>query len=160
MFSICVAMDKNNLIGNQDRLPWYLPEDLRHFRSVTMGKPIIMGHKTYKSIGRPLDGRNNIILSRDKDLIINDCIVINTIEELMVLQRVCYEAVVIGGEQIYKMLLPFTNKMYVTRIHAEFKGDTYFPEFNDNDWKETDRQDYKTNTGLQYSFITYTSLST
>ena len=154
MFSICVAMDKNGLIGSKNRLPWYLPEDLRRFRSITMGKPIIMGHNTYKSIGRPLDGRNNIILSRDKDLIIDDCIVVNTAKELMVLQKVCYEVVVIGGEQVYKMMLPYVNKMYITRINAEFKGDTYFPEFNDDDWKETDRQDYKTNTGLQYSFIT------
>ena len=154
MFSICVAMDKNNLIGNENRLPWYLPEDLKRFRSVTMGKTILMGRKTYDSIGKPLMGRRNVILSRNESLTIPRCEVIHHIRDVLRIKVFSYELVVIGGHAIYKMMLPYTNKMYITRIHAEFEGDTYFPEFNNDDWKEVDRQDYETNTGLQYSFIT------
>jgi len=107
-------MDRNKLIGHNNALPWHLPADLKHFRAITMGKPIIMGRKTYESIGRPLPGRKNIVLSRNPNLTIVGCQVLQRIEELLILEKQYRESVLIGGATLYKQLLPKVQRMYVT----------------------------------------------
>ncbi|KHD08829.1 hypothetical protein PN36_23250 [Candidatus Thiomargarita nelsonii] len=151
MLSLCVAMDKNRLIGNNNALPWHLPADLKHFRAVTMGKPIIMGHNTYVSIGRPLPGRLNVVLSRDRNLSIAGCEVLHSLEDVLAQG----ECVVIGGASVYKMLLEKVERMYLTQIHATFVGDTYFPDYEPEQWQELERLDYQADAknAYPYSFI-------
>ncbi len=133
--SIITAMDKNRLIGRNNNLPWRLPKDLEYFRRITMGKRIIMGRKTYEAIGRLLDGRENIIITRNKNFIIKNGIVIHSLKELLEKYN-NEELFVIGGGEIYKQFLPYANKLYITKIHHEFEGDTYFPWINNNEWTE------------------------
>lgn len=129
-------MDRNRLIGNKNQLPWHLPADFAHFKSVTMGKPIIMGRKTYESIGKPLPGRTNIVLSRDPDIHFEGVICVNSFEEALTAVQDEEEVMVIGGSAIYKMLLPRIDRMYITYVDAEFEGDAWFPEFDENQWLE------------------------
>ncbi len=140
MLSLCVAMDKNRLIGCDNALPWHLPADLKHFRAVTMGKPIIMGRKTYESIGRPLPGRLNVILSRHPSLTKTGCEVLHSLDEVLAFSQQYEETVVIGGASVYDKLLPYVQRMYVTWVEGEFRGDTYFPQFDPEQWQEMDRQ--------------------
>ncbi len=133
--SIIAAMDKNRLIGRDNDLPWRLPSDLAHFKKVTMSKPILMGRKTYDSIGRPLPGRKNIILSRDKNLEIEGVTVVNSLEEAMSAAWDADELMVIGGSAVYERVLPITQRMYLSLIDGEFEGDTWFPEFDEKDWE-------------------------
>lgn len=142
MLSLCVAMDKNRLIGRNNALAWHLPADLKHFRAVTMGKPIIMGRKTYDSIGRPLPGRLNIVVSRNPNLTITGCQVLHHFDDVLILSKKYEESVVIGGAKLYEMLLAEVQRMYVTWVHAEFVGDIYFPDYQLEQWLEIDRQDY------------------
>lgn len=135
--SIIVAMDLNRVIGANNDLPWRLPEDLRHVKKITTGHPIIMGRKNYESIGRPLPGRRNIVLTRDKDFKANGCEVVHSVSDIYDICKGEEEIFIFGGEQIYKLFLPVTEKIYLTRIHSEFEGDTFFPEIDLNEWKET-----------------------
>ncbi|MDM8565430.1 dihydrofolate reductase [Candidatus Halobeggiatoa sp. HSG11] len=153
MLTICVAMDENGLIGKNNTLPWHLPADLKHFRAITMGKPIVMGHRTYKSIGHPLNGRTNIVISRNQNLTIAGCQVLNSLDAVLKLSQSYTETVVIGGMTIYKILLPYVQKMYITKIHAKFDGDTYFPDYKPEQWQEVERQDL-VDEKYSYSFIT------
>ena len=152
MLTLCVAMDENDLIGINNSLPWYLPADLKHFRTITMGKPIIMGRKTYESIGHPLKGRLSIIISRNPNLTINNCQIFNKLEEILDFSHNYDEAIVIGGMAIYTMLLPYVQRMYITRIHAKFTGDTYFPEYETKQWQEIERQNYPADKKNNYSY--------
>ena len=154
MLSLIVAMDKNGLIGSKNKLPWYLPEDLKRFKNITTGKNIVMGHQTYKSIGKPLPNRKNIILSRNKDLIIDDCIVLNDLQSVLDLNNDENEVIIIGGSQIYGLFLPYVKRMYITAIHSKFMGDTYFPKCSTEGWETVEAVSHKTNTGLKYSFMT------
>jgi dihydrofolate reductase len=137
MISFIVAMDDNRVIGKDNQLPWHLPEDLKFFKRVTMGHPIVMGRKTFDSIGRALPGRENIIITRNKNYKSDTCTVFNYIEEF--LSYTSYkpeeEYFVIGGAEIFKQLLPKVDRLYITEIHEEFDGDTFFPEFDMKDWK-------------------------
>ncbi|PLR98897.1 dihydrofolate reductase [Bacillus sp. T33-2] len=136
MISFIVAMDKNLVIGKENQLPWHLPADLKFFKQVTMGHPIVMGRKTHESIGRPLPGRENIVITRDKDYVAEGCTVIHSVEEITRLdEKKDDEIFVIGGAEIFKLTLPVADRMYITLIEAEFEGDTYFPEINKNEWK-------------------------
>ncbi|MCK5876893.1 MAG: dihydrofolate reductase [Candidatus Marithrix sp.] len=152
MLTLCVATDENGLIGKDNDLPWHLPADLKNFRAITMGKPIVMGHKTYKSIGHPLSGRTNIIISHNPNLIIAGCQVLNSLDAVLKLSQSHAETVVIGGMTIYKMLLPYVQKMYVTKIHAKFTGNTYFPDYAAEQWQEIERQDHLANEKNKYSY--------
>ena len=136
MISVLVAMDKNRLIGKDNDLPWRLPADLAYFKKITMGHSIVMGRKTYESIGRPLPGRENIIVTRNKDYVAPGCKVINTTEEIIQLEAVQEhkELFVIGGAEIFTEVLPFANKLYITMIDEIFDGDTYFPEVEKAEW--------------------------
>lgn len=134
--SIIVAIDKNRVIGKDNDIPWKLPKDQAYFRKVTMGHPIILGRKNYESIGRPLDGRRNIVLTRDQNYAAPGCDVVHSVDEVLSIVKGEEEAFVIGGEEIYKLFLPYTNKLYITTIEHEFEGDTYFPAFARAEWKE------------------------
>lgn len=135
--SLIVAKSKNNVIGNNNQLPWHLPADLAHFKSITMGKPIIMGRKTYDSIGKPLPGRRNIIISRNKKLKLAGCDVFHSIDDALNAVKTEQEVMIIGGANLYLQALSRANTIYLTVIDAEFSGDTFFPELNNNEWKLT-----------------------
>lgn len=152
MLSLCVAMDKRRLIGCNNALPWHLPADLKHFRAITMGKPIIMGRKTYESIGRPLPGRLNIVLSRDTKLNLAGCQVLHDFDELLAFTQNYDESVVIGGRSIYKHLLSMVQKLYVTWVDGEFEGDCYFPDYQPNEWQEIKRQDFPADIHNPYPY--------
>jgi dihydrofolate reductase len=137
MISFVVAMDENRAIGKDNDLPWYLPNDLKHFKKTTMGKPIVMGRKTYESIGKPLPGRENIVVTRDHSYEAEGTTIVHAVDE--VLQIDAEEICVIGGSEIFKQLLPVADRLYITEIHHTFDADTYFPELNDNEWKEVSR---------------------
>ena len=134
MISIIVAVSSNNVIGAERALPWQLPEDLQSFKKITMGKPMIMGRETYDSIGRPLPGRKNIVLSRQEDLEVAGCEVVNTIDEALAAAGDVEEVMVIGGGEIYRMFLPMADRIYLTRVQAEVEGDTRFPELDMDEW--------------------------
>lgn len=141
--SLLVAMSKNRVIGKNNQLPWHLPEDLKYFKSLTMGHPIIMGRKTYESIGKVLPGRINIIVTRQKDYVIPSAIVVNSIQSAFTAgfeeNSEKNEAFVIGGEEIFHQALIFSQRIYLTEIQKTFDGDTFFPELNSQEWRETKR---------------------
>jgi dihydrofolate reductase len=153
--SIIVAMAANGVIGNDNELPWHLPADLKHFKQTTMGKPILMGRKTWESIGRPLPGRTNIVITRDSAYSAAGCIVVNSIEAAIAAAGEQEEVMVIGGAELYRQVLPRADTIYLTRIHASFDGDTRFPEISDTEWQQLERVDHEADEkNLQdYSFI-------
>ena len=136
IISIIAAMDRNRLIGNNNQLPWHLPADFAHFKSVTMGKPVVMGRKTHESIGKPLPGRTNIVLTRNADIKFEGVECVSSFEQALALVADVEEVMVIGGSTIYEMLLPQVNRLYFTYVDAEFDGDAWFPEFDVNQWYE------------------------
>lgn len=138
--SIVVAMSSNNVIGNKGKLPWHLPEELRYFKSITVGKPIIMGRKTFESIGRPLPMRKNIILTHNLEFKADGCIVAHCLTEVFELTREEPEAMVIGGAQIYKVFWPFISRIYLTIVHKEYEGDTYFPKIDWSSWDKVSEE--------------------
>ena len=136
IISIIAAMDRNRLIGNKNQLPWHLPADFAHFKSVTMGKPIIMGRKTFDSIGKPLPGRKNVVLSRNPDTCFEGVVCVSSFEEAVVAVSEAEEIMIIGGSTIYEMLLSRVDRLYLTYVDGEFEGDAWFPEVDDNQWLE------------------------
>lgn len=157
MISFIVAMDKNRVIGKNNQLPWHLPADLQFFKRVTMGHPIVMGRKTHESIGRPLPGRKNIIVTRNKEYHSQGCLVIHTIEELLdYAQKQNEEIFLIGGSELFKATFPYADRLYITKIEHEFEGDTFFPEFEQSNWNilslEKGTQDEK--NPYEFSFMT------
>jgi dihydrofolate reductase len=138
IISIIAAMDRNHLIGKNNQLPWHLPADFAHFKSVTMGKPIIMGRKTYESIGRPLPGRKNIVLSRNPDIRFEGIESVTSFEQALALVPDADEVMVIGGSAVYEMLLPEVDRLYLTYVDAEFEGDAWFPAFDTGQWQEVE----------------------
>ncbi|MFC7370885.1 dihydrofolate reductase [Fictibacillus iocasae] len=155
MISFVVAMDKNRLIGRNNELPWHMPNDLQYFKKVTLGKPIVMGRKTHESIGRPLPGRENIVMTRDERYETEGCTVVSSVDD--VISRDDAEICVIGGSDIFSLFMPHVTKMYVTEIHHEFEGDTYFPFFSKEDWTEVSREKGETDekTVYPHDFVVY-----
>lgn len=149
-------MDRNRLIGKNNQLPWYLPADFAHFKSTTMGKPIIMGRKTYESIGKPLPGRTNIVLSRNPDTQYDGVECVSSFEDALALVPDAEEVMVIGGSTIYEMLLPQANRLYFTYVDAEFEGDAWFPEFDEAQWLEKESVTMKADKKNRYDcrFVT------
>lgn len=142
MISFIVAMDTNRVIGQDNQLPWHLPEDLKFFKRTTMGHPIVMGRKTFDSIGRPLPGRENIIITRNRDYTRRDCIVFHTLDDFLTYcdREPQEEYFVIGGAEIFKQLLSEADRLYITEIHEQFDGDTFFPELDLNRWQLVSRE--------------------
>ena len=163
--SLIVAMAKNRTIGLDGAMPWHIPEDLKFFKRVTMGHPVIMGRKTYHSIGAALPGRTNIVVTRNKDFEAADADVIHDLSEALTKAKATEELwrpdggreeiFVIGGADIYGQALPEAQRIYMTEVHQEHPGDAFFPELAEGEWKETDRQDRDPETpgGSAYSLV-------
>lgn len=152
VISIIAAMGKNRIIGKNNSLPWKLTEDMKRFKELTAGKPVIMGRKTFESIGRHLPNRLNIVVTHDRNYKAEGCIVANSAEEALKAAEGNEEIMVIGGAQIYKEFLPIANKMYLTLINENFEGDAYFPDYNKNEWKEVRREEHKSGK-YRYVFV-------
>lgn len=157
LLSMISAVAENRIIGNKNSLPWHLPADFKYFKETTLSKPIVMGLNTFKSIGeKPLPDRKNIILNDDLNYIPPEgCFVAHSIEELLSMVKDEKEVMICGGASVYKQFLPLVDRLYLTFIHHSFEGDTYFPEFNINDWKEVKRIDNKADekNKFDYSFV-------
>jgi dihydrofolate reductase len=136
LISVIVAMAQNGVIGRDNSLPWRLPEDLKRFRACTLGKPILMGRKTFDSIGGPLPGRTNLVLTRDRGWSARGVIVVHSVEEALAQARSSAELVAVGGAQIYRLVLPFARRIYLTHVHADVPGDITFPEFDSTQWAD------------------------
>lgn len=158
IISIIVAIAKNRVIGNKNALPWKLPADMEHFRQLTAGKPIIMGQKTFESIGKALPGRTNIVLTLDKSFEAPNCLVANSIEEAIEIARKedRGEVMIAGGVSVYKQFLLLVDRMYLTLIEGDFEGDAFFPEFDWNDWQEIERIENEPDkeNPYKYTFLT------
>lgn len=159
--ALIVAMAENGVIGRNNQLPWYLPEDLRYFKKTTMGKPIIMGRKTFESIGKPLPGRTNIVISSQQDLVLPEGVrLASSVESaLAIAEGVALidgidEVMVIGGEQIYAMFMPRATRLYLTKVHAAVDGDAWFSAYKENDWEQVSQQCFaaSANNPYDYSF--------
>ncbi|MFQ6004515.1 MAG: dihydrofolate reductase [Woeseia sp.] len=154
--SIIVAASTNNVIGKDGHLPWRLPEDLKRFKRLTTGKPVIMGRLTYESIGKPLPDRQNIVVSTRKGLEIDGCEVAASPGDALSLAANAEEVMVIGGGRIYVRMLPMADRIYMTRVNTHIDGDTYFPKIRDAEWRVVDCEDSPANKSRQFglSFIT------
>ena len=138
LVSVIVAMAQNGVIGRDNALPWRLPEDLRRFRAFTLGKPILMGRKTFESIGSPLPGRVNLVLTRDRAWYAHGVIVVHSVDEALTQAEASAELVAIGGAEIYRLVLPFARRIYLTHVHADVPGDIYFPDFDSTQWADVE----------------------
>lgn len=143
--SIIVAKAENNVIGKDNGLIWHLPNDLKHFRSTTMGHFIIMGRKTMEATQKPLPGRTSIVITRNKNLKAEGCIIVNDLEEAIKLgkENRQEEVFILGGGEIYKQAMKIADKIYLTEVKETFEGDTYFPEINALDWQEIKREEFE-----------------
>tara|TARA_B100001250_G_scaffold393390_1_gene396132 strand:- start:1386 stop:1889 length:504 start_codon:yes stop_codon:yes gene_type:complete len=161
--ALIVAVAQNRVIGRDNKLPWYLPNDLKYFKQTTLGKPVIMGRKTYESIGKPLPGRTNIVITRQAGYQPEGVKVVGTVEDaIKVAESVCLidgqdEAMVMGGAEIYGLTLPHCERLYLTEVHADVEGDAWFPEYEKSEWKEVTREDFKAEgpNPFDYSFVVY-----
>lgn len=160
--ALIVAQGLNRVIGHQNRLPWYLPEDLKYFKQVTLGKPVIMGRKTYESIGKPLPGRTNIVITRDAQWSAPGVKVVASLQaaielgEAQALIDGVDEAIVMGGAQIYEQALPLVDRLYLTQVEASPEGDAFFPPLDMTQWSELARNSFpggETPGRYPYSFI-------
>ncbi len=148
-------MSQNYVIGLKNKLPWHISADLKNFKIITLGNPIIMGRKTYDSIGRPLKDRDNIVISRDNSLKIDGVEVVDSLERAIFMTAEAPETFIIGGQQIYQIALPLATHMYVTKVEGNFEGDAYFPDYNQDEWREVAREDLITENNLNFSFLKY-----
>ncbi len=142
VISLIAGMARGRVIGVENTLPWHLPDDMKHFKQTTLGKPVIVGRKTFESIGKPLPGRKNIIVTRDKHFQQAGCDIANSLEQAIQLAGDVPEIMIIGGAEIYRLALPLATKMYLTFIDITINGDAFFPEWNNAEWQETTRQDF------------------
>lgn len=154
--SLIAAMDRHRVIGINNSLPWSLPADMKHFKRLTWGKPVLMGRKTFESIGRPLPGRINIVLSTGKSYKGSGIDVVRSIDEALELASGHTEVMVIGGASVYEQCLPYADKLYLTLVNGAFKGDTRFPERSSGDWEVNEQVDHEADAknAFGYSFVT------
>jgi len=161
--AVIVAATDNGVIGRNNALPWHLPQDLRYFKRVTMGKPIVMGRKTFESIGRPLPGRTNIVITRNPDFTAEGVRVVASLDEALRLGEEialidgAQELVVIGGAEIYKASIPRADRLYITEVHASIQGDAFLPEIEWACWREVGREHHGASDAnpYEYSFVVY-----
>jgi dihydrofolate reductase len=155
--AIIVAMAKNRTIGVNNTLPWRCPEDLKHFKALTMGHHMIMGRKTFDSIGKALPGRTTVVVTRDKDLKIEGCLIAHSLQDAITLCAGDAEAFIVGGADIYRQSLQLAGTLYITEIQQDVAGDAHFPEFDKKLWQETARdvRTQETPQPLDYHFVTY-----
>ena len=153
--TIIVAASENSVIGYKNALPWHISEDLKNFKKITINHSVIMGRKTFESIGKPLKERRNIVISRDKTLKIEGVEVVNSLDDAVYRTKDENEIFIIGGEQIYKIALPISTNMHITRVYSTIEGDAFFPTFENSQWKILSQNDLESNEGLKFSFIDY-----
>lgn len=152
MISLIVAVSTNNVIGTEGELPWRLSDDLKRFKRLTMGKPIVMGRLTWESIGRPLPSRQNIVLTRQADFDASGCDVVSSPAEALRVAGDAAEIVIIGGSQIYDLFLPRAGRLYLTRVHAEVDGDAFFPELDEEAWTLVGSETHAADDANQFAF--------
>ena len=155
--SIITAMASNRTIGIDNTLPWRCPADLKHFKALTMGHHMIMGRKTFDSIGKPLPGRTTVVVTRNRNLQIEGCIVAHSLQEAIAACSGDAEIFIVGGAELYTQALPLTDMLYITEIRQEAEGDAHFPEFDMNAWQEIAREPHSQQEPqpLEYHFVTY-----
>ncbi|GLP97347.1 type 3 dihydrofolate reductase [Paraferrimonas sedimenticola] len=156
--ALIAAMAHDRVIGKDNQMPWHLPEDLKHFKATTMGKPVVMGRKTFESIGRPLPGRLNLVISRQSDYAPDGVSVASSVEQAVEIAKAhgdIEELMIIGGGQLYRMMLPFAERLYLTHIDLAAEGDTRFPEWDDGSWQCIEQSQHTNDKGLSYQFCTY-----
>ena len=155
LVSIVVAMDERRAIGNAGGLPWRLPDDLKRFKALTLGKPVVMGRRTWDSIGKPLPGRHNVVVTRQHGRHLAGATVVGSLEQALAAAGDVPEVCVIGGAEIYRVALPVTDVVHLTRVHATFDADTYFPELDPRQWTEVAREDHAADArhAWAYSFV-------
>jgi dihydrofolate reductase len=156
MISIIVAIAKNGVIGDKNTLLWHLREDMIHFRTITSGHPVVMGRKTYDSIGRPLPKRTNVVITRDTELQIEGCTMAHSLTEAVEMFDNSEEVFIIGGAQIYSQAMPIADRLYLTIIDKEYEGDSSFPEIDYNSWRQISCEKFERGEAFEYpfSFIT------
>ncbi len=154
--NLIVAMANNRTIGLDNQMPWHLPADLKHFKAITMNHPVIMGRKTYQSIGKALPGRRNIVVSRDPDYRLDDAEVINDLEQVVGLCPEASDIMIIGGANIYQQMLPKAHRLYLTFIDLDVAGDTYFPDWQGMGFREIALEEYQPDEKniYNYRFVT------
>jgi len=155
--SIISAMASNRAIGIRNTLPWQLPEDLKHFKALTMGHHIVMGRKTYDSIGKPLPGRDTVIVTRNADFAVPGCLAVNSLDAALTVSHGDAEVFFVGGAELYRQALAIAHRIYLTEIQRVFDGDAFFPEFDKSQWIETARDKHRTEgpNGFEYHFVVY-----
>ncbi len=155
--ALIAAMSTNRVIGVNNQLPWHMPADLQHFKSKTLNKPVIMGRKTFDSIGRPLPKRRNLIVTRQADFTVDGCDVFQSIDAAIDAVADSDEVMIIGGAGIYEQMIDRADRMYLTIIESDIKGDAYFPEWRNEDWVEISNEAHAadTNNPLPYRFVEY-----
>jgi dihydrofolate reductase len=156
--ALIAAVAGNRVIGNDNKLLWHIPEDMRHFRETTRGKPVIMGRKTWESLPdsfRPLPGRLNIVVSRNRAYRAEGAELAASLDEAVARAGAVGEVFVIGGAELYRQAMPIAGKLYITEIEADFVGDAVFPEINGTEWRECSRESRCDKSGLKFSFVEY-----
>lgn len=156
LVTMVVAASENGVIGNRNQLPWRLPADLKHFKSVTMGKPMLMGRKTFESIGKALPGRRSLVLTRDPDFRADGAERVASVAEALERVRGEAELVVIGGEEVFRLFLPLARRMHFTRVHASLVGDTRFPPFDWSEWRCVERATHPADEKNAYAMTFFT----
>ena len=151
--SIIVAMSSNRVIGLNNKLPWHLSEDLKHFKSLTTGHTVIMGRKTYESIGKPLPNRRNIVISRNVNTFYDGVEMTHSLEDAFSISSNDEEVFIIGGSNIYEQSLDLVEQLYITEIKKTFEGDAFFPDIDKSLWTESSRQDHISADGIEFSFV-------
>ncbi|MDN7241035.1 dihydrofolate reductase [Planococcus sp. N028] len=155
MISLMVAHDPNRVIGKDNQLPWHIPEDLAYFKKHTVGKGIVMGRNTYESIGRPLPKRRNIIVTRNTEYKVDGADVVHTLDQAIRLaEEVHEEVMVIGGEEVFRSILPRADRLYITLIKADFEGDTFFPEYG-SEWQLVSQSEELFSNGVPFSYLIF-----
>ena len=156
MITLIAALGDDRVIGRDNRLPWRLPADLHHFKSLTLDKPIIMGRRTWESLPGLLPRRRHIIVTRDRDYSVEGAEVVHSVEEALAVTRDAPEVMVVGGATLYAEMLPRANRLLLTFVHGRFEGDTFFPEYDPQQWREVAREDHPADerNPFPYSFVT------
>ena len=150
--SLIVALSTNRVIGKDNQMPWHLSADLKRFKAITWGKPILMGRKTHESIGRPLPGRNNIVLTSDPAYRAEGCAIAHSLAEALDIAGAAEELMIIGGASLYQRFLPEAGRLYLTLIEREFDGDTYFPPYSMEDWRVVDSETVSDDPSVDFTY--------
>jgi len=155
--SVIAALARNRVIGIENRLPWRLPEDLAHFKALTLNHPILMGRKTFESLGRPLPGRTNIVITRNPDYRPEGCLVADSIPAALALCADADEAFFIGGAELYAQVIPLADRLYLTEVDIDAEGDAWFPDYDRSAFREASRESHTGEKGdaLAFDFVVY-----